>query len=240
MELSEDGKSYTIKSLNDQRCIVNVKVTRTAPAFQGGKTGKTLYGTDLKNPWGHMRHAFWPRCITEGTMMTADGPVDFAGGRALYSYAIQGMKPHHAAGRWNFVNFQGPTYSAILMQFVTPPSYGSTVVNVGGIAKDDELITASTSNTVTHTKTQKDPDSEWPEPTEVKYEWTGTTKDSKPVHGVIEGSLQGRSDRVDVMAEVPGFVKTIVANAAGTKPYIYQVRMSRCLRMWARPFADGV
>jgi hypothetical protein len=25
------------------------------------------------------------------------------------------------------------------------------------------------------------------------------------------------------MAEVPGFVKTIVAAAAGTKPYIYQV-----------------
>ena len=28
---------------------------------------------------------------------------------------------------------------------------------------------------------------------------------------------------VDVMAEVPAFVKQIVAAAAGTKPYIYQV-----------------
>lgn len=223
MELSADGNSYTIKSMNDERCIVNLKITKAAPAFQGGKTGKTLYGTDLSDPWGYMRHAFWPRCTTEGTMTTKEGAIDFTNGRALYSYAIQGMKPHHAAGRWNFVDFQGPTYSAILMEFTTPPSYGSTVVNVGGIVKDGELITASCSNKATHTKTQQDPDSEWPEPTEVKWEWKGTGKDSKAVEAVIETPLQGRTDRVDVMAEVPGFVKTIVANAAGTKPYIYQV-----------------
>ena len=51
----------------------------------------------------------------------------------------------------------------------------------------------------------------------------GTTKDGKPVEAVLEGGLGDRLDRIDVMGEVPAFVKNIVAAAAGTKPYIYQV-----------------
>ncbi|KAH8681298.1 oxidative stress survival, Svf1-like protein [Xylariales sp. PMI_506] len=221
LELSEDGNSYTIKSMNDQRCIVNLKITKTAPGFVVGKDGKTLYGTDLSNPWGTMRHAFWPRCVTEGTLMTQEGPVDFKG-QGFYSFALQGMKPHHAAARWNFINFQGSTYSAILMEFTTPPSYGTTVVCVGGIAKDGEILTASADCTATHLKSAPDSENEWPEPKEIKFTWSGTTKDGKTVHAVIEGPFEKRADRVDVMAEVPGFVKKIVAGAAGTKPYIYQ------------------
>lgn len=222
VELSEDGNTYTIKSMNDQRCIVNLKITKVAPGFVAGKDGKTLYGTDLKNPWGTMRHAFWPRCVAEGSMMTKDGPVDFKG-QAFYAHALQGMKPHHAAASWNFLDFQGPTYSACLMQYTTPPSYGPSTISVGGIAKDGEIIIAGTDCTAVHLKTQPDSDNEWPEPKEVKFTWTGKTKDGKPVEAVIEGPFEQRLDRVDVMAEVPAFVKKIVAGAAGTKPYIYQV-----------------
>ncbi|RYP79352.1 hypothetical protein DL769_003033 [Monosporascus sp. CRB-8-3] len=221
VELSEDGKTYTIKSMNDQRAIVNVKVTQTAPGFVVGKDGKTLFGTDLSNPWGSMRHAFWPRCVAEGTIVTEEGPIEFKG-KAFLSHALQGMKPHHAASRWNFVDFQGPSYSAILMEFTTPPSYGSTVVSIGGLAKDGEIITAGSITSAQHTKTKKDSENDWPEPTEAKFTWTGTTKDGKPVEAVIEGPLEDKLDRIDVMAEVPGFVKTIVASAVGTKPYIYQ------------------
>ncbi|KAI0186205.1 survival factor 1 [Xylaria flabelliformis] len=219
VELSEDGQSYAIKSMNDERSIVNLKVTRTAPGFVAGKDGKTLYGTDLSNPWGSMRHAFWPRCEAEGSIVTPDGPIDFKG-KALFVMALQGMKPHHAAAQWDFLEFQGPTYSAILMEFTTPPSYGATVVGVGGIVKDGEIITAGATCHATHTKTNEDING-WPEPIEAKFTWSGATKDGKAVEAVIEGPTE-RQDCVDVMAEVPGFVKTIVASAAGTKPYIYQ------------------
>lgn len=225
IELSEDGTSYTIKSLVDQKAIVNIKITRTAPGFQAGKTGTTLFGTDLANPWGSMRHAFWPRCVAEGTVTTEDGPVDIKG-RAMYAYALQGMKPHHAASRWNFANFQGPNYSAIMMEFTTPPSYGSTLVNVGGIIKDGEIVSAGVLNKATHTATKQDSENDWPEPTGIRFVWNGKTKDGKDIEGVVDGPLGDRTDRVDVMAEVPGFVKNIVAAAAGTKPYIYQVGFS--------------
>ncbi|KAK0718086.1 oxidative stress survival, Svf1-like protein [Lasiosphaeria miniovina] len=221
VELSEDGTTYTIKSMNDDRAIVNLTVKRTAPGFKAGTTGKTLFGTDLANPWGSMRHVFWPRCAAEGTITTKDGPIDFKG-QAFFVHALQGMKPHHAAAKWTFCDFQGPTYSAAMMNFVTPPSYGSTVVNVGGIAKDGEIIMGGCTNEVTHLETKSDTENDWPEPTKIKFHWKGTTRDGKPVEATIEGALEEKLDRIDVMAEVPGFVKKIVAGAAGTKPYIYQ------------------
>ncbi|KAL6829843.1 oxidative stress survival, Svf1-like protein [Trichoderma camerunense] len=231
VELSEDGNSYTIKSMNDERALVNLKVTRAAPGFQAGKTGTSLYGTDLKNPWGSMRHAFWPRCSAEGTITTKEGPVDLKG-QAIYIYALQGMKPHHAAAKWNFANFQGPNHTAVMMEFTTPPSYGNTVVNVGALVKDGEIIAVSTENNkATHKASKKDATSDWPEPTQVEFSWTASTKDGKPVTAVIDAALGDRVDRVDVMAEVPGFVKTIVAAAAGTKPYIYQFAPKTTLKL---------
>lgn len=208
--------------MTNQASIVNVTVTQEAPGFAVGKDGKSYYGTDANKPWGFMKHVFWPRNKVEGSIVTKDGPIDFKG-KALFIHANQGMKPHHAAGRWNFIDFQGPTFSATMMEFTTPPSYGSTVVNVGGLVKNDEIICAGSSNSVTHLSTRGDKDNDWPEPSAVKFHWTGKTKDGKPVEATIEGQLPERTDRVDVMEHVPGFVKNIVAAAAGTKPYIYQV-----------------
>lgn len=208
--------------MNDDRAIVNVKITRASSGFQAGETGKTLFGTDLDNPWGSMRHAFWPRCTAEGTISVKDGPLDVKG-RALFVHALQGMKPHHAAATWNFANFQGPNYAAVMMEFVTPPSYGATLVSVGAVVRDGEIVYAGCTNAATHKGVKGDVENDWPEPTGIEYVWNGKTKDGKAFKGTIQGELGPRVDRVDVMAEVPGFVKKIVGAAAGTKPYIYQV-----------------
>ena len=222
IELSEDAKSYTIKSLVNEASIVNITITQSAPGFQVGKDGKSNFGTDPEAPWGSIRHVFWPRNTVEGTIVTKDGPIDFKG-KGLFVHALQGMKPHHAAAKWTFADFQGPNYSAIMMQFTTPPSYGSTVVSVGCVAKDGEIVLAGAPHIVTHTKVKADPDNDWPVPEEIKFEWAGKTKDGKTVTAVLEGALGEKLDRVDIMSEVPAFVKSLVAAAAGTKPYIYQV-----------------
>ena len=110
------------------------------------------------------------------------------------------------------------------MEYTTPPSYGSTVVNVGGIAKDGEILAAGSSgNSVEHTQAKKDSANDWTEPTDVRILWNGDTKDGKKVSAKIEGSLGERLDRVDVMEKIPGFIKTLVGGVVGTKPYIYQV-----------------
>lgn len=207
--------------MTNPKSLVNLTVKRVSPGFVVGRNGTSYFGTDPAAPWGSIKHVFWPQNTVEGTITTEDGSIDMKG-KATFIHALQGMKPHHAAAKWTFVDFKGPHYSAVMMEFTTPPSYGSTVVNVGGLLKDGKIISAGASNAVTHTKVKSDADNDWPEPEEVKFEWEGTTKDGKKVSAVLEGPLDKRIDRVDVMAEVPGFVKTIVASAVGTKPYIYQ------------------
>ncbi|KAL9597109.1 MAG: hypothetical protein Q9179_004387 [Wetmoreana sp. 5 TL-2023] len=219
--LSEDATSYSVKSAVNEESIINITVSRTAPGFQVGTNGKSFFGTDSQHPWGSMRHAFWPRCHVEGSIITKQGDIDFKG-RGLFIHALQGMKPHHAAAKWNFVNFQSPTYSAIMMEYTTPPSYGSTVVNVGGIAKDGEIICAGAANSAQHTEIKGDPENEWPEPGAARFLWSGKTDAGKTVNAELGGSLGQRLDRIDVMEKVPGFVKTLVGGVVGTKPYIYQ------------------
>ncbi|KAK4574515.1 putative cell survival pathways protein [Recurvomyces mirabilis] len=218
MNLSEDGTSYTIKSTINRGSVVDLKFTQAAPGFMAGKNGTTSYGTDAQKPWGRMVHKFWPRCKVEGSIMTQSGPVDFTG-RGVFIHALQGMKPHFAAARWNFANFQSPSYSAILMEFTTPKSYGETVVAVGGIATDGKILMAGGSPNIqaTHTDVKGDPDNDWPEPGKAKFEWKG-----EGTEAVLEGSILPRVDRVDVMGELPKFVKQIATQASGTKPYIYQ------------------
>lgn len=111
-----------------------------------------------------------------------------------------------------------------MMEYTTPPSYGSTVVNVGGIVKDGEILCAgSGGNSVEHLQTKRDSHNDWTEPTDVKLSWSGLSKDGRKVSALVEGNLGERLDKVDVMEKVPGFIKTIVGGVAGTKPYIYQV-----------------
>ena len=115
-----------------------------------------------------------------------------------------------------------------MMEYTTPPSYGSTIVNVGGLATDGQIICAGSDNSAQHTEIKDDLETEWPEPGAIKCLWSGKDKEGKPVKAELIGSLGTRLDRVDVMAEVPGFVKKIIGGVAGTKPYIYQVCSSRC------------
>ena len=109
------------------------------------------------------------------------------------------------------------------MNYTTPPSYGETQVTVGCIVKDNQILFtgASPDTKFEHTEVKGDPENDWPEPGAVRFTWEGKTGDGKDGKAVLEGSLE-RSDRVDVMGEVPTFVKQIVAGTAGTKPYIYQ------------------
>lgn len=221
VQLSADGDTFTIKSASNEGCLVNLTVKRVAPAFQVGKDGTSYYGTDPAKPWGTMFHRFWPRCDVTGTMKTEKKTYDFKG-RGLYIKAIQGMKPHHAAAKWNFISFNTPTYSASVMEFTTPASYGRTTVSLGGIAKDGELIYAGPT-TVQHTKSDTDAEISWPEPKAIEVHWNGTGVSGKAVDASLKGDLPQRIDRVDVLSHIPGFVKTIVGGVVGTKPYIYQV-----------------
>jgi len=170
-----------------------------------------------------MRHVFWPRAKVSGTV-TANGHLFDAKGLGMYVHAVQGMKPHHAACRWNFGNFQGKNVSAVMMEFTTPPSYGSQVVNIGGIVKEDgTLVAAMVENAAIHKTTEKDEENGWDAPTSLELSWMGQTKDGVDVTATTESDLKNLVERVDVLAEIPAVIKAFIAGVAGTKPFIYQV-----------------
>jgi len=170
-----------------------------------------------------MRHIFWPRAHVSGSIIS-NGHVIDAKGLGMYIHAVQGMKPHHAACKWNFGNFQGPKMSAFMMEFTTPPSYGSQVVNIGGIVKaDGTLLAAMIENAAIHKTVERDEETGWDAPTSLELSWMGLTKDGVDVTAITESELKNLVDIVDVLAEIPAVIKAFIAGIAGTKPFIYQV-----------------
>lgn len=107
------------------------------------------------------------------------------------------------------------------MEFTTPQSYGNTVVSVGGIVKDNEIVTAGACR-AKHVTSLQQTENDWPEPREVLFEWLDQ---SGAVVGEVKGELPQRSDRIEVLAHLPGFVKSFIKGATGLKPHIFQVRI---------------
>jgi hypothetical protein len=92
--LSDSGDCFFI-TCTDPETTLNIKISRTAPGFKIGKDGRTNFGQDPKDPWGFIRHIFWPTAKAEGTVTIKGENLNIAG-RACLSMALQGMKPHHA------------------------------------------------------------------------------------------------------------------------------------------------
>lgn len=141
--------------------------------------------------------------------------------------------------------------SAIQMDFTTIDAYGKkgagsgfVTVNVGSLVLGNKLVAvtaeakypgeaqaddAEVVSRAEHSRTAKDADTGYDAPTELTYKWAGPVLSEK---GRIDAVLQldigpptaykGLVEKVDVLAEIPYVIKTMVNYVAGTKPYIYQ------------------
>lgn len=246
VELSEDGTSYIMKSNVTEDSIVDLTFTKISPGVIVGKDGTTYYGEDIKNPWGSMRHVFWPRNKVTGTidLKSKGKKIEFNSGESqcfsMFVGAIQGMKPHHAAAKWNFLNFHSENYSAIQMEFTTPKSYAATKVNVGILVKHDKVLSVSVNNQINHQESEID-EVGWPIPKKIEFNFEGVDssstdeqvadKSSSAVTGKVFGDLNNLVERVDVLGEIPGFVKSIAGAVSGTKPFIYQYSVELTLEV---------
>jgi len=141
--------------------------------------------------------------------------------------------------------------SAIQMEFTTIDAYGKrgagsgfAKVNVGSVVVGGKLATVTAQTTwpgedqkegvvskATHAHQVLDPDTGYQQPAEITFEWSGPsvvsgsegTVEAKVVVNVGPPSApNGLIEKVDVLAEIPTFVKAVVSYVAGTKPYIYQ------------------
>lgn len=85
-----------------------------------------------------------------------------------------------------------------------------------------------------HSKTEHDPDTGYDVPTETIIRWVapsivaeapGSLDATVKVEYGPPATSKGLIEKVDVLAEIPYVIKTMVNYVAGTKPYIYQVCM---------------
>lgn len=215
IELIGDSQ-YKISAKVDDECQVDFTFDKVGDGVKFGNDGTTLYGLDINEPWGSMRHIFWPRSEINGSVLFKGDKIQINNAIGMYVLALQGMKPHHAAAAWDFLNYQSLNYSVVIMEFTTPPSYGKTKVSLGIVVDSKgQLIAASSKNVkVEHFETEKDESSGWQVPTKISYSIDDKVK--------VNGNLERLIERVDVMAEIPTFVKNIASAASGTKPFIYQ------------------
>ncbi|RLV91228.1 Survival factor 1 [Spathaspora sp. JA1] len=220
-----DNKTFNLKFTTNPDSLVELSMTRLTDGVIFGDDGFTFYGEDPEQPWGSMRHAFWPRCSVVGKISTPTATDVEIDGYTMFVFAMQGMKPHHAAKAWNFLNYQSENYAAVQMEFTTPKSYAETRVNVGMICTNEKVLYATINNKVVHLDPHDDVEIGWPVPKSIEFHFLAgvTTPDEEGEEvGLVKGDLKTLVERVDVMAEIPQLVKTIVSNVAGAKPYIYQ------------------
>ncbi|CCG22757.1 Svf1 survival factor [Candida orthopsilosis Co 90-125] len=215
-----DGRNYKLKSFVCDESIVELEVERLTDGVIFGDDGMTFYGDDINQPWGSMRHVFWPKCTVNGRILTKKlGEVKITNGYTMFVMALQGMKPHHAAKSWNFMNFQSSNYAAVQMEFTTPKSYANTKIDIGIVTDNEKILFATIDNEVVHLDSEIDSVG-WPVPKAIEFNYVD------PLNGntiaKVTGPLKNLVERVDVMAEIPQFVKNIVSGVAGAKPYIYQ------------------
>ncbi|SCU81997.1 LANO_0B04808g1_1 [Lachancea nothofagi CBS 11611] len=241
IEMDAAGSQVQFKSSVSPDTTIDLTFDRVVPGVKVGENSTTYYGDNVEQPWGTMRHIFWPRnlChgslkfdVSIGTEAASYRTVSFSKDVPVYSMfvmAIQGMKPHHAAKSWNFLNFQSDTHSAVLMEFTTPRSYGNTEISVGILCSKDDVIAVTINNKVTHLDPIIDSVG-WSIPQSLVISFKGVSSKvaddevatATPITASVEGPLTQLVERVDVMKEIPSFVKNIVSGVAGTKPYIYQ------------------
>ncbi|KAI0956205.1 hypothetical protein AcV7_006661 [Taiwanofungus camphoratus] len=123
---------------------------------------------------------------------------------------------------------------------------GFVTVNIGSLVVGGKLIavTAETKwpdealpekagviSRAIHSKTAPDPDTGYDAPTELVFRWAAPSIVAD-APGQVDATLivdvgqpnayKGLIEKVDVLAEIPQMIKTMVHYVAGTKPYIYQ------------------
>ncbi|CAJ0650206.1 11530_t:CDS:2 [Entrophospora sp. SA101] len=150
---------------------------------------------------GFVEHKFWPKGIVNGTFVV-DGRKFDVSGTGLFVHAIQGMRPHLIASKWNFINFQSDISSLSMCEFEATPYYGGVKVNQGSLMLNDKLIGVSIDNKAEFVETELDLDTGYNIPKKINYVWEGRTLEGGEDYTVtIEIMPTILMDKIDVLNE---------------------------------------
>lgn len=219
---------------------------------QGPQGGYSYFGHDPAHAEGYVVHRFWPHFTASGDVILSGKHTSFQGrGMFVHAIQGMRPNLVASSWNFaNFQSFEHGGVSAIQMEFKTCKSHGKhgagsggVYINIGSLVVGGKLaaVTAETKwpdeeqaekpviSRATHLNLVLDPDTKYEVPTGVEFQWQGPSLSSpEPLKAKIHvelgdvGHPKGLIEKVDVLAEIPYFVKVAVNYMAGTKPYIYQ------------------
>ncbi|CAG8517231.1 201_t:CDS:2 [Paraglomus brasilianum] len=218
IELNSECTKYTVSLVHANELLISFVFERVDRGFKIGE-GKTFFGSDKST--GFVEHKFWPKGKVSGNVFINGKPFDL-NGVGLFVHALQGMRPHLIATRWNFVDFHSDEVALSMVEFETTPAYGSVKVNQGSLVVKDKLVGVSVKNAVEFLETELDEETGYHIPREINYTWNGKALESEEAFRVnLKIRPQTLMDKIDVLNEIPYVIKKIV-QAMVAKPYIYQ------------------
>ncbi|KAG2209777.1 hypothetical protein INT47_001925, partial [Mucor saturninus] len=223
IQLDADQRVYKI-NITHPELVVSLDFSRVDKGFKVGE-GKTYLGGDQSSAAGFVSHKFWPRATAKGTFIVNQDIYEIEGD-GMFIHAIQGMQPQLIASNWNFLNFHSEEASIAMMQFQTTKQYGSVNINQGSLVLNGKLVCVSVENTVELLDLKKDEDTDYNIPEKVKMTWKGKTikeegLEPEDVSIVMISEPKNLIDKIDVLSEIPYFLRKIVQSLI-VKPYIYQ------------------
>src|SRR5690242_17556579 len=99
IELNPECNKYKVKLHHNQELKVSFEFERVDRGYKIGG-GRTYFGEDKST--GFVEHKFWPKGVVNGSLVV-DGKEFDVSGTGLFVHAIQSMRPHLIASRWNFL-----------------------------------------------------------------------------------------------------------------------------------------
>ncbi|KAJ3254860.1 putative cell survival pathways protein [Boothiomyces macroporosus] len=217
-KLSADCKPMSVKyievSFDDGDIVMNFQVVSLGTVRIG--SGKHLFGKSEDK--GYVKSAHIPKAIATGTLKVDGKTIDLKG-HGCINFVTQHL-PQNVA-RWNFANLQNETDAVVLYQASMFKGSEKKQISQGFVVLDSKIVGITTENKTVFHHTEFDKFSNYQIPTSLTHEWSGKTLDGKDLKVVMNLSLKGMIDKVDVLSELPYLVRKFIQTFI-TAPFVYQ------------------
>lgn len=188
--------------------------------------GKIHFGATRADGFIEMKFVPSGRC--RGKIQIDGQALDFNGGGVCLRQ-FQGVRPHLTTKRWNCAYFRenqkgdGPVRGLFTIMMQSSSAYNGETVHYGFYFDGSKLqAVTSLADKMVFAKTLVDPETGYCVPEHFDYRWIGVDMDGNDFEAVVSGSPASRMARIDLLSNLPLFLRKIVESLSSARPYIYQ------------------
>lgn len=221
---------YLLAHENEEFKLV-LEFNPTEQPIQVGN-GETRFGENGTE--GYLLFQFIPSGTVNGYIQSKSESIPIIG-RGISVHQFQGVRPNIASKRFDVLYFSQVTnknpaerdYDLMMVQFQTPPKYGSHYVNVGFVTCKGALVAMCTGSAiVSNNNATVDKDNGYRLPQEMEFKWNGFNLDGQKFSVIGLFKPQEPFAKINVLEKLPYFIKKAIELLVA-RPFIYKW-MDKC------------